>query len=317
MAHPLILSLGSANADFQVGVDRYPSPGETLPAGRFLRAGGGKAANVCLLATRLGVGARLLASLGDDDLREQVLRPLRAAGVDLSAIGTAPGQSTGVALIFVPPDGKKGIVLAGNANDHWDGGATEAAIEVVRQAPEGSVLVADHEVPGDVVRACVAAAAERGFPLVIDPSPANRVDRALFRHAAAITPNPAEAEGLTGIEVTDPASARRAAEQLAGQGGPPIYLKMPDGGCLLYVGGRGILLPAEPVEVVDTTGAGDAFAGALAVALLEGREPGEAACFAVAASHIAVTRFGSQDAYPDRAAVDRMARQVAAGARHV
>ncbi|HEX4261405.1 MAG TPA: PfkB family carbohydrate kinase [Acetobacteraceae bacterium] len=133
MAEPVILSLGSVNADFQVRTRDAPDLGRTVMATDFVRLSGGKAANRAFLARRLGHPAWLLARVGADDLREQVLGPLRDAGVDLSGVSMADRIATAVSMIAVMPDGKKTIVLAANANDAWDD--TPAAAVAARIDP--------------------------------------------------------------------------------------------------------------------------------------------------------------------------------------
>ena len=307
MSRPLVLSLGSVNADFQLRVHGPPEPGRTMLGEDFVRLGGGKAANVAFLARRLGQEARLLARVGGDEpLREQALGPLRAAGVDLAGVSVAADCATGVALIAVLPDGRKCILLAGNANDAWDEAKLRAAVAAVEAAPAGSVLVADYEVPAHVVARTAAVARLRGLPIVIDPSPAERVELAALSGTAAVTPNPVEAEGLTGIAVDGVAAAAEAAHRLRTLGVAMPCLKLGDGGCVVAWGGGMVAIPPPQVTPVDRTGAGDAFAGALAVALLERRHPREAACFAVAAASLAVTAHGSQPAYPARDEVERL-----------
>ncbi|MDZ8259287.1 carbohydrate kinase family protein [Nostoc sp. ChiQUE01b] len=119
MTQGSIISLGSVNADFQVRVDRRPNLSETLLASDFLQLSGGKAANVAYLARKLGLPAVLIAHVGTDTLAEQALKPLREIEVDLQYVNTIEGKPTGVSMITVPPDGKKGIILAGNANNIW------------------------------------------------------------------------------------------------------------------------------------------------------------------------------------------------------
>lgn len=315
MGDPLILSLGSVNADFQVRVDEPIEEGRTLIAKDFRRLGGGKAANVAFLARRLGIGARLLARVGDDDLAEQALAPLRGIGVDLDHVGVARGHPTAVSMIAVPPDGKKSILLALNANDAWDEPHVRDVADAVGRAPDGSVLVADCEVPPGVVEAAVDAARARGFAVVLDPSPAGRVDKKLLSRTSAVTANPKEARPLTDIEVDGVETASRAARRLAGLGTGMACVKLHDGGCVLAHEGGLSLVPAPDVEPVDSTGAGDAFAGALAVALLEKKPPLEAVCFAVAASSLAVTAYGSQPAYPSRERIGELLAK-AIGAAH-
>ena len=315
MRDPIILSLGSVNVDFQVRVDRAPEVGETLLGHEFVRLGGGKAANVAFLARRLGIAATLLAQVGDDELGACALEPLRAAGVDLDAVGTVEGAMPGISMIAVPPDGKKMIVLAPNANLVWSDADAARAAQAIGRAPPGSVLVVDHEVPAAVVDRALDAARGRGLRTVLDPSPAERVTDPQIAGADVVVPNPKEAEGLTGIAVSDVGSARDAGHTLVGRGAGAACVKLPDGGCLLVGEGRTVHVPPRPVEVTDATGAGDAFAGALAVALLERRPLLEAACFGAAASHLAVTGYGSQPAYPGRERLESLAGEFGGSVR--
>ncbi|MBO1073619.1 ribokinase [Roseomonas marmotae] len=306
MTEPVLLALGSINADFQVRVPGAPAVGITQPASDFLRVGGGKAANRAFLARRLGHPAWLLGRVGDDDLRQQALAPLREAGVDLDGVSVAEGVATAVSMIAVLPDGKKSILLAGNANDAWGEPEAEAVARTIARAPGGSLLSLDHEVPGFVVAQAVRAARTRGLPVLLDPSPSDRVDPDILAHVTAVSPNPDEAEGVTGIAVKDVSTAIAAARWFAERGVELAFVKLGDGGCVLLRDGRATHIPPVPMEVVDSTGAGDAFAGGLAVALLEGMPPFEAALFATAASHRAVTGYGSQQAYPDRAEIEAL-----------
>jgi ribokinase len=293
------------NADFQTRVGGAIE-GRTSLGTQFARLGGGKAGNVAFLARRLGVSARLLAHVGDDELQEQALRPLRTAGVDLSAVASIRGQQTAVAMIAVAANGTKSIVLANNANDAWTDSDALAAANSIRDAPDGCVLVADCEVPAFVVRAAVRSAKARGFPIIIDPSFPDRVEHELLPVVTAITPDPAEAQALTGIEVSDLAGAARAAERIAHWRVPIVCAKLADGGCVLAHGSALTVVPSLHFERVDSTGAGDAFAGALAVALLEQRPVLQAVCFGVAAAHVSVTRYGSQASYPTREEIDTL-----------
>lgn len=312
-----ILSLGSVNADFQVRIPHRPEVSETLLAHDFVRLGGGKAANVAYLARRLGVDATLLARVGDDALKEQALQPLRDVGVNLTHVRVVEGSPTGVSMITVPPDGKKGIVLASNANDRWYQTDTAEVREVIESAAAGSVLVVDYEVPPSIVEGAVEAAHACSLPIILDPSPADRVEREPLAKVNLLVPNTSEAKGLTGISVDSVDDAVRAARRLLERGVERVGVKLSGGGCVLASRDSVFHIPALPVEVVDTTGAGDAFAGALAVAVLEGRTPLEAACFAVAASHLTVTGYGSQPAYPTREELEEPYRRLLEGAHEL
>lgn len=303
---PIVLSLGSVNADFQVRIDRRPEVGETVVGRDFLRVGGGKAANVAAMARKLGLASRLLAHVGDDDLAEQALAPLRRAGVDVNGVATVAGAATGVAMIQVPPDGAKGIVLAANANEVWSRDEAAAAAKAVEEAPDGSVLVVDCELPGFVAEIAADAAKRRGLTVILDPSPADRVSAGLLAAADVVVANAAEAETLTGIRCDDAAAAARAAARLVERGAAAACVKLGDGGCVFSQGKGAMLVTGPSVEVVDTTGAGDAFAGSMAAACAQGRAFDEAVRLAVAAAARAVTGYGSRTAYPTRRELDEM-----------
>jgi ribokinase len=283
-----------------VRTERWPEPGETMLGRDFLMISGGKGANVAYLARRLGVPALLIGRVGDDPLAGQALRPLEDAGVDLRQVKRVKGESTAISMITVRGDGEKAIVLATNANDSWDEDDARRAGRAIAEAPAGSLLLVDLEVSAAVVRRALDAARKRGFPVVLDPSPAERATDDLLREVDYVTPNPPEAHGLTGIDVTAAAGAEQAGRALLERGVRVAFMKLGNGGCVVVDRAGSHTIAARKVNVVDKTGAGDAFAGALAVALLEGRVPVEAGEFAVAAATFAVTGWGSQPSYPTR-----------------
>lgn len=303
---PLVLSLGSINADFQVRVARRPQVSETLEASDFRRFSGGKAANVSYFARFLGLESLLIGHVGDDDLAGQALDPLSRVGVNLDHVAKVAGQSTGVAMISVPPDGKKGIVLASNANRAWKESDLREVLKAIYSAPPGSVLAVDCEIPMFVLESAAAAAKERQFKVIVDPSPADNITDALIAMADFITPNVSEAKTLTGIDCDDSDASACAGDMLVERGAKVAVIKLADGGCLVVREDQCLSILPIPVTVNDTTGAGDAFAGALAVALTEKRPTITALSFAVAASHLAVTDYGSQAALPNREQIESL-----------
>lgn len=305
-----LLSLGSINADFQVRVDEPPGDRETLLAHDLCRLSGGKASNTAYLAARFGHRSVLLGRVGDDDLAEQALVPLRDVGVSVDGVSRAPGQSTGVSMIMVPPDAKKHIVLATNANDCWDEAAAEAVCARIEGSETPACLVLDYEIPAWVVRRAVEAAARRGIPVVLDPSFPDRLERDLLLMLHAITPNADEAEALVGRPVDGIEAAADAARELQRAGTAIVCIKLSDGGCVLACAQETLHVPPGEVEPVDTTGAGDAFTGVFAIALLEGRAPREAAAWGVAAANLSITVYGSQPAYPEPERVASLAQQL-------
>lgn len=310
-----LLSLGSINADFQVRVDEPAGSRETQLAHDLCRLSGGKASNTAYLGARFGHRSLLFGRVGDDELAEQALGPLRQAGVEVDNVGRAVGQSTGVSMIMVPPDGKKNIVLATNANDCWDDAAIEAVVDAIDRCEPPAYLVLDYEVPARVVRRALEAAARKNIPAILDPSFPDRVEQGLFSKLHAITPNVSEAEGLVGHELDSLDTIAAAARQLQRKGLPMVCIKLGDGGCVLVTADETLHIAPSDVEPVDTTGAGDAFTAVFAVAMLEGLEPRQAAAWGVAAANLAVRNYGSQPAYAGREQVSELAQRLLDGAR--
>lgn len=307
MTAPHVIALGSINMDMQSRTERWPDSGETLLAEDFLMTGGGKAANVAVLARKLGANATLIGRVGDDVLADGLLRQLEQADVDLAHVQRVPGSATAVSMIFVKPGGEKTIILAANANMAWDEARDADAVRsAIASAPPGSVLVVDLEVPEAIVRVAMAAAHERLLPIVLDPSPADRATNDLLQYASVIVPNTSEARQLTGVTVDSNDAAMQAGQDLLRRGIPTVCQKLDGGGCVVVTQNGVDLIRPVPVDVVDQTGAGDAFAGGMGVALAEGKTGVDAAVFAVAASHLAVTAYGSQEAYPSRETLDDM-----------
>jgi ribokinase len=305
-----ILSLGSINADFQIRTRRRREASDTLLATDFARLGGGKAANVAFLAGKLGRKAQLFAHTGDDDLAEQAIAPLRETGVDLRGIKKIRNGHTGVTMITVPYEGKRSVVRAPNANGFWCPDDVAPVISAIGAAEADSVLVVDCEIPAFVVEQALRAARQRGMRTVLAPSAMSRVNDALLKLADVIVLKTSAATALTGVTCSDIDSVIIAAQSLLERGIAVACIKLPQGGCVLAEDGCAFHIAPVPVDVVDTTGAGDAFTGALVVALLEKRPPHQAARFAVAASHLAVTAYGSQPAYPTREQIERLERRL-------
>lgn len=307
MKRRTILSLGSINADFQVRVQGPVGSSDMLRAHDFSRFSGGKSSNTAFLAARFGHNSQLIGRVGDDELATQALAALREAGVNIEGVSVAKGQPTGVSMIMVPPDAKKHIVLATNANDCWDEDAARAMEERIDKCGKPACLVLNYEIPAWVARRALQAAERSGISVVLDPSFADRIEPELFSKLLAITPNITETGGLVGRDVATIEEAARAAQELHQGGTPIVCVKLGDGGCVLATDENLTHIPPEELDPVDTTGAGDAFTGVLAVALLEGVPAREAAAWGVASANLAVTGYGSQPAYRTREEITRLA----------
>lgn len=312
MTEPGVLAAGTINADFLLRVDAALQAGANLIAQRLLRTSGGRAGNVSVMVRRLGKPAALFGCIGTDDLAEQALRGPRAAGVGVELVRHVPGD-TGFVAILVGEGATKTMVMAPGANDafHADDGA-RLALEV-RRAPERSVLVVDTEVLPTALASALEAARSSGHPTVLDPTRPRRVTDRLLELSDHVTPNADEATEMTGVRVQSPADAHRAARRLRERGARNVHIRLSRGGCLtLWPDGEALVTVPVDLDAVDTTGAGDAFAGTLATAIIDRLPPVDAARLAAAAAACAVTGFGAQEAYPDPPALYPIARRVRA-----
>jgi len=253
--------VGSVNVDLVVTAPSLPRPGETVAEGAFERHGGGKSANQAVAAARLGARVRMVAAVGDDDLGAEAVTMLEAEGIDVAAVQRLEGRATGVALIVVDAAGENQIALAPGANAELDPRAVERALA----AASAGVVLLGLEVPDAPVLAAARAARAAGLGVVLDPAPARPLPEELLALAPLLTPNLEEARALSGEE--DPEAAARS---LAGRTGGPVVVTLGAEGALLLEGGAAERVPAPRVEAVDTTGAGDAFNGALAFELAGG-----------------------------------------------
>ena len=301
---PLVLSLGGINADLQMRLDSLDGFGRGAQPGRdLLRLSGGKGANIAILARRLGCAAWLLGRVGDDAAAEQALAPLRAEGVNLDHVRRARGEQTGVALLAVGPGGAKRSVAAPEANFGFGDEDERAVLGAIAAAPAGAVLAADYEITPRVASRAIAAAHARGLAVVLDPSYPRMADQRDFAAVTALTPNEREARALVGAG--EDALLSEVARSLAEAGARTVCIKLDGGGCLVLCEGRMWKQHAAPSEVVDTSGTGDAFSGTVAVALAEGRDMLTAVLMAVAATELAVGRYGAQPSYPTREQLDQ------------
>ncbi|WP_085033423.1 PfkB family carbohydrate kinase [Ensifer aridi] len=299
MSTPMILSLGSINSDLEFrGVASLG--GGTVRTAGFTERAGGKAANVAVFTHRLGIATRLLGRIGNDYYAKVATDPLRKAGVDLNGVTSTDKAQTGIAIVIVQKNGDKTMLNASNANMEWGSEATALARDMIEAAPENSLLVADFEVPRNVLEIAFSSAERRRLKILVDPTFPEEVELPLLERFHAITPNEQEAEGLLKREIRTEDDAAEAARALNERGVEIACVKLRQGGCAVCCKGQVSMLAAPDVEVVDKTGAGDAFMGAFAAALAEGRPPLEAARWGVAASSFSVGRAGAQASYPTR-----------------
>ncbi len=292
MTQPTVVVVGSVNADLVVSVAELPRPGETVTGGTFARHGGGKGANQAVAAARAGARVAMVGAVGADDLGDEALRELAAEGIDVAAVARLDGVPTGVAAIVVDERGENFVAVASGANAEIDAAIVEEAVpRLIGRGSDGVVLLG-HEVPEPVVAAGIRAGREAGWRVVLNPAPARRLTEDL--EGVILTPNAHEARALAGEEEVE-----AAARALAARTGAPVLVTLGAEGALL-LDGDAERLPAPAVEVVDTTGAGDAVNGALAAELAAGRPLPEAARFAMAAAALSTRVAGARAGMPHR-----------------
>lgn len=288
-----IFVVGSLNADLVVGVERRPRPGETV-LGDDLRVGpGGKGANQAVAAARFGGRTQMLGRVGADEHGRMLVDSLAAAGVDTRHVRTADGRPTGAALITVTRDGENEIVVSPGANATVTGDDVRAAEADLRAA---AVLLCQLELGVEVVAAASRVAAASGVRVVLNAAPPRWLPDDVLAACDPLVVNVHEANHLLGSDL--PAEQMpRAARGLLALGPRSVIVTLGAGGALWADGSGGAHVPARSVAVVDTTGAGDAFVGSLAVRLAGGAGLDEATAYAVRAGTAAVQVDGAQ-AFP-------------------
>lgn len=287
-----LIVLGSANVDVIVPVQRRPEPGETVLGGDPVTGPGGKGANTAVAAARLGTGVAFIGALGRDPGGDLLESALTSAGVDTSLV-RRHRRPTGGAYITVTPDGENAIVVSAGAN------ALVSELDV-RQAGDriaaARVLFAVLEVPMPTVRGAVLTAADAGVRVVLNASPVQELDAKTLGVLDPLVVNQHEARWLLGERAGLHPGELAAA--LLDRGPRSVVVTLGSDGVLVADGTGVVHLPAPRVRAVDTTGAGDAFAGALCGGLAAGKPLVDAARYAVGVAALSVTRHGAQASYP-------------------
>jgi ribokinase len=295
-----IVVIGSSNTDMVVQSERLPRPGESVLGGDFMMAGGGKGANQAVAVARMGHKVVFSAALGNDIFGDAALNSYQNFGIDTTHI-VRKDIPSGVALIMVDSKGQNCISVALGANNAL---TIEDVLPALESVESGDIVLLQLEIPMATVEAAVEAAAAKGARVVLNPAPAAPVSEQVLSNLYLITPNQTEAQTLTGVEVTDEASACEAAQILCARGVERVVITMGGSGAYLYENGKGVIVPARMVDAIDTTAAGDVYNGALCAALAEGKSLEQALAFATKASAISVTRAGAQPSVPSREEVD-------------
>ena len=316
-----IVVIGSANTDLVARTPRLPRPGETVLGADLLTLPGGKGANQAVAAARLrspqasrllaphpshpNATVHLIARVGDDAPGAALRANLDQNNVDVTHVRPTPGVPSGTALILVDAAGENCIAVCPGANGRVSPADVDAAEDLIARA---SVVLLQLEIPPETVLHAIALCRRLGVPSVLDPAPVPAAGLPPAMYAVdVLTPNETEAARLAGADATGPTDPEAIARAIARRGPGHVVMKLGAAGALIVpADGPSTAVPPFPVEAVDSTAAGDAFNGALAVALSEGRPLNEAVRFANAAGALCCTKAGAQPSLPTRDEVERL-----------
>lgn len=298
---PRVVVVGSANIDMVVCTPTIPRPGETVIGSEFLMVPGGKGANQAVAAARLGAQVVFIARVGNDLFGEHNLQGYLKEGIDCRFVQRDTTAPSGIALIAVDTAGQNAIVVAPGANMRL---TAEDVLQAEEMIAEADVVLAQLEVPIEAVTCAAQLARKHAKRMVLNPAPApsHPLPPALIECVDVLTPNESEARMLTGSG--NDAPIEQVGTLLAQWGVPLVVITLGAQGVLIQQGAQATRQPAYRVPAVDTTAAGDAFAGALAVALAEGKTVEEAVQFAQRVAALSVTQLGAQTSLPTRDQVE-------------
>ena len=291
--------VGSYGVGLTMRLPRVPVAGETIGGGEFSSGHGGKGSNQAVAAVRLGADVTFLTAIGADAMGDAARALWEAEGVDASATVTVQDAATMVGMILVEPSGENRIVIATGALDHL---SADHVTSFRRQLADADIAVVSMEIPLEATLAALRTAREAGTTTLLNPAPAQQLPDSAWDHIDVLTPNRSEAAILLGHDPDAQESAADLAAQLHAKGVGTVVITLGAEGALVHDAAGARTVPAvAPLAVVDTTGAGDAFTAALAVALAESRPIDAATQFAARAGAHTVSIAEVIPALPRRA----------------
>jgi ribokinase len=298
---PRIAVVGSANVDMTTFTDKFPKPGETMFAPKFDLGFGGKGANQAVAARLCGAEVFMVARVGSDLFGPATIENFRRQGIDPTHVKQVEGMSSGVAPIFVEPNGQNRILVVKGANDALKPADVDAAAETLKTA---DCIVLQFEIPVQTVYYTIEFARKHGIRCIVNPAPAQAVDMAALKDLDYFVPNETEAEIITGAPVKNVDDAKKCAEKLVGGGIKRVIITLGANGSLLAGSDGSEHVAPFAVKTIDSTGAGDAFIGSFAVFLGEGVPEREAVRRANLYAGLSTTGVGTQKSFYDRARFD-------------
>jgi ribokinase len=295
MSAAQIVVVGSLNMDLVARAPHLPLPGETVAGTGFATVPGGKGANQAVAAARLGARTAMIGCVGDDAFGERLRAGLLSDGIDCRALRTVDACSSGVAVIVVDTAGCNAIVVVPGANGRLTPADVDAAEPLIAAA---TMVVLQLETPLATVEHAARRARALGKTVVLNPAPAQALPASLLALVDYLVPNEIEAAALAGMPVASVQDALLAAQTLRAAGAATVLVTLGAQGVVTASAQAQVHAPAQRVEAVDTTGAGDTFIGGFCAALIQGRSVASAVAYGQAAAAICVTRLGAQPSIP-------------------
>ncbi|MBV8893075.1 MAG: ribokinase [Acidobacteria bacterium] len=299
--HPRIAVIGSANIDLTTFTDQFPKPGETIFAQKFDLGFGGKGANQAVAARLCGAEVFMVARLGNDLFGPATIENFKKLGIETTHVKQVEGKSSGVAPIFVDPQGQNRILVVKGANDELKPADVEGAADILMKC---DCIVLQFEIPLETVYYAVAFAQRYGVRCIVNPAPAQAVDRSSLNGLDYFVPNESEAEAITGMPVRNIQEAKNCAKELLAGGIRRVIITLGANGSLLAASNMAEHVAAFPVKSIDSTGAGDAFIGSFAVFLGEGLSELEAVRRANLYAALSTSGVGTQKSFYPRKRFD-------------
>jgi len=296
-----IVVIGSSNIDLVAKSHKIPVVGETLTGTDFFMTPGGKGANQAVAAAKLGADVIFVARLGKDVFAEKSLENFKSVNINTKHIAQLEGVPSGVAIIAIDDNGKNIIIVVPGANGKLTPADVEKASADITSA---GVVVCQLEIPIETVERAAEIAAKNKVPFILDPAPARPLSDKLLSLVDVIKPNETEAQTIAGIKVVDAETAAKAADWLLAKGVKNVIITLGEKGALLANKNGKETIQSRKVKAIDSTAAGDAFTGALAYGMANGKSLKDAAVYAGAVAAISVTRLGAQASMPTKKEVD-------------
>lgn len=297
-----VVVFGSINMDLVTRTPRLPQSSETIIGSEFFTTPGGKGANQAVAVAQLGILTQMVGRVGGDGFGHQLLERLQTAGVKIRGVHVDRSTHSGVAVITVADNGENQIIGVPGANGDLNDTDIERLLDLL---PRANALLLQLEVPLTVVRRAAQAARRAGVQVLLDPAPVPEESITdLYPFVDILVPNEVEAGYLAGFPVNSPEAAAKAAALFQQQGAHTVIIKLGAQGAFCASPDDTFFVPAFPIVVVDTVAAGDAFAGGLTAALVEGKSLRQAVVWGSAAGALTATKVGAQSAMPDRATLE-------------